>query len=124
VRHPGDRSPDQLVASHGTTVRWSKQLDTGAGVRLAVGTNSQLYELDGNNLHGRDASDGRDLFPPLVLSEFASGSYDQLFAYDRGLVIYSGYGKILYVDYAGKVTGGPYTYSVDPASTFERDIAA
>jgi hypothetical protein len=124
VRYPGDRSPAQLVAARGTTVRWSKPLDSGADQRLAVGTNGQVYELDGNNLHGRDASDGHDLFPPLALSEFASGSYDRLFAYDQGLVIYSGYGKILYVDYAGKVTGGPYTYSVDPASTFERDIAA
>jgi lysophospholipase L1-like esterase len=124
VRYPGDRSPAQLVATRGTTVRWSKPLDSSADQGLAVGTNGQLYELDGNTLHGRDASDGHDLFSPLALNEFASGSYDRLFAYDQGLVIHSGYGKILYVDYAGKVTGGPYTYSIDPASAFERDIAA
>jgi hypothetical protein len=124
VRYPGDRSAAQLVATRGATVRWSEPLESGASPLLAVGANGQLYEFDGNSLHGRDAADGHDLFPPLALNEFASGSTDRLFASDRGLVVHSGFGKIVYVDYAGHITGGPYTYNVDPASLFERDIAA
>jgi hypothetical protein len=66
----------------------------------------------------------RARFPPLDVGEFASGSYHRLFAYDQGLVIHSGFGKVLYVNYAGQVIGGPYTYSASTVSVFDRDIAA
>jgi outer membrane protein assembly factor BamB len=95
VSYPGDGSTPQLVATRGGTVQWSKPVDAGNSPRPAVGANGQLYVLDGNSLRGLDAGDGHDLFPAFALSEFQSGSYDRLFAYDRGLVIYSGFGKIL-----------------------------
>jgi hypothetical protein len=124
VKYPGGHTTLQLIAGDGATVRWSKPVDPTLDHRLAIGANGQLYDFAGNALHGYARNDGRELFTPVALTEFASGSYDRLFAYDNGLILYSGFGKILYVDYAGNVVGGPYTYAVDPASVFERDSAA
>jgi hypothetical protein len=124
VKYPGDGSTAQLIASRGAVVRWSKPVGSGVTGRLAVGANGQVYELAGNSLLGFDANSGDPLFTPLPLNEFFSGSFDRLFAYDQGLVIYSGYGKVLYVNYSGHIIGGPYTHTLDEAGVFERDIAA
>lgn len=113
----------QLVAARGATERWSKALSDGNQL-LAIGANKQVYLLSGSSLHGYGAASGAELFAPVVLNQFASGSYDRLFAYDKGLAVYSGYGKVVYLDYTGRVTAGPFTHTFESAGTFLRSISA
>jgi len=61
VRTPADLSPAELVASRGSTVRWSKLFDRGANAQPAVGASGQLYVLAGNTLMAFGVGDGDNL---------------------------------------------------------------
>lgn len=114
-----DATSTRLVAASGSSERWSKDIGSGAEWRLAVGADGQLYVLGGNQIYGYASSDGHELFTPVALSNFSSGSNDRLFAYSGGLIAYSAFGKVLYLDYAGLVTGGPYAYTVTQPNVYE-----
>ena len=53
-----------------------------------------------------------------------SGGFDRLYAYDQGLIAYSGAGKVAYLNHAGHMVRGPYQYTVDPNGIFARASAA
>ncbi len=121
VQNPGSGQA-RLIAASGSTEKWSKSV-TGLDL-LAVGANGQVYGMTGSTLHGYDASDGHELFAGVALSGFAYGSSDKLLAYDRGLVAYSGSGRVWYLGYDGRTAGGPFTASPAPADAVGRDVSA
>jgi hypothetical protein len=113
-----------LHARGGSLRPWAKPLDGAAGHHLALGVNGQLYDLAGDNVLGYDAASGDQLFPPLRLEQFSSGTYDHLYPYADGLIAYSGNNKVAYVGLDGTLKRGPYELPFDQAGTFFRDSAA
>jgi hypothetical protein len=74
----------RLIASEGATERWHKDI-TGSP-RLVVGANGVLYAYDPSDrlLHGYRATDGAELFPPVMVSVLPGYGYDTFVAYDKG----------------------------------------
>ncbi len=123
VQNPGTGQA-RLIAASGSGEKWSKPLPDGVDYQLAVGANGQVYSTVGSTLYGYDASDGHELFAGVLLNGFAYGSSDKLLAYDRGLVAYSGSGRVWYIGYDGRLAGGPFTASPAPVDSVGRDVAA
>lgn len=112
-------SGDRLVASHAATETWSIPITTGSIESMVVGTDGNIYTLQGNSLDAYAAADGRPLFSAVPLTGFLGGSTDQLFAYNKGVIV-AAPNQVQYFDYTGNSAGGPYplTASATAFATF------
>jgi hypothetical protein len=73
---------------------------------MVIGVNGNLYTLEAGALNGYAAIDGTPLFAPVTPTGL-SGADEQLFAFDKGIIVASPSG-VEYFTLSGRPAGGPY----------------
>jgi lysophospholipase L1-like esterase len=116
----GTSGRGQIIASHGASVLWSKPApgDPGYLQQLVIGANGKLYDLVENTLYGFDPATGAELFAPLVLRNDSNIPFGQIYAYDKGFVVYSG-PTIEYLDFTGNATSAPIPLPAGHSELFQ-----